>query len=1067
MKKLSFIFFILIFSVQSFAQFGQNKVQYKSFTWYYIQTTHFDIYFTQQGSKITEFAAKAAEDAINQIQNSLSYRVNNRITLILFNSQNDFQETNVTDEYLGEGIGGFTELFKNRVVLPFTGSYKDFRHVIHHELVHAVMNDMFYGGSLQNIISNNIQTVLPLWLSEGLAEYLSLGWDTNTDMYIRDAATSEYLPDIPQLNGYFAYRGGQAVFQYIARKYGPQKVGEFINAIKSKGSVEEGLRVSLGLNLEELNERWKKDIKKEYWPDIAIRKDPDEFAKRLTDHRKSGGFYNTSPALSPQGDKIAFISNRDFYFDVYLMNATNGKIIKRIVKGNRSPDFEELNILTPGLTWSPDGKKIALAAKRGGYDVIYIIDVEKGKRENLPIKLDGIGTIHWSNDGKYLAFAGHNPAQSDIYIYNLETKEFKNLTNDIFSDKDPSWSPDGTKIIFASDRDDFVNTKNLTPNFYIANHNYSQNDLYYYDLKENQIVRVNNNPFSDESIPIFSPDGKEILFISDMNGINNIYRKKIQLDEKDSVKSIEEIKAIPITNSLNGLYQISTSADGKKLTFSSMYQSAYNIFIMNNPFDTKVIPDSLPPTNYIVELMKNGIPSQNVGTPFVFNRETNEPKIVTQESKEDEENRGGIKYFSGTYISSSQKDTTKTNTENYIFGEDTYIPKGNANEDEKITFKQNVDSSGNYNVHRYKINFSPDIVYANAGYNTLYGLLGTTILSFSDVLGNHRIIAQTSMQVDLKNSDYGIAYIYLPKKVDIGIQAFHMARFVFLNRYGYDNLFRFRNYGAILSLSYPLNRFYRFEGGLSAFTVSQENLDDPTEPFRKVTYVIPAISFVKDNTIFGYTAPIDGNRYRIDLYGNPVVDADKYGFYTVNFDFRNYSRFFYDHSFAFRLSTGFSGGANPQRFMLGGIENWINRHFSNPYDEIPLESPSDFAFLTTVVPMRGYNYAERMGSKYALMNMELRFPLIRALVTGGLPLFFQNILGSAFIDVGSTWNKTDKLQLFSRNEAGNRVTKDLLIGTGFGARIYFIFLMRFDLAWAYNLDHFSKPIFYFSLGTDF
>jgi hypothetical protein len=139
-KAVYALFFLILISFQTFGQFGQNKVQYKSFEWYFIQTEHFDIYFSKDGKTTAEFASKAAEDALASISQNLNYRINNRIALILYYSQNDFQETNVTDEYLSEGIGGFTELFKNRVVLPYTGNYKMFRHVIHHELVHAVIN---------------------------------------------------------------------------------------------------------------------------------------------------------------------------------------------------------------------------------------------------------------------------------------------------------------------------------------------------------------------------------------------------------------------------------------------------------------------------------------------------------------------------------------------------------------------------------------------------------------------------------------------------------------------------------------------------------------------------------------------------------------------------------------------------------------------------------------------------------------------------------------------------------------------------------------------------------------
>jgi len=515
MKKI-LIFTLLLTSFSSiniFSQFGKNKFQYKSFTWYYIQTDHFDIYFTETGSTLAEFTAHASEAALNSIQGSFNYKINNRVTIIVYNSQNDFQETNVTDQYLSEGIQGFTELFKNRVVIQFTGSYKLLRHLIHHELVHAVINDMFYGGSLQNIISNNITISLPLWFNEGMAEYQALGWDVDTDMYMRDATISEFLPDIQRLDGYFAYRGGQSVFYYIANKYGKEKIGELIKKIQSTGNVEEGFKASIGLSLKELNERWKKEIRKMYWPDIALRKDPDEFAKRLTDHREDGGFYNTSPAISPQGDKIAFISNRDYYFDVYLMDAADGKIIKRLVKGNRTPDFEELNILTPGLSWSPDGSKIVLSAKSSGYDLVYIIDVEEEDRETIPIKLDGIKSVTWNSNGDKIAFIGQNPKQSDLYIYNLETKELLNLTDDIFSDDDPAWSNDGQTIYFASDRGEFLKTVETPDSFKIYKHDYKQKDISTINVETYDIERITNLISSDESNPILSTDDNEIHLI--------------------------------------------------------------------------------------------------------------------------------------------------------------------------------------------------------------------------------------------------------------------------------------------------------------------------------------------------------------------------------------------------------------------------------------------------------------------------------------------------------------------------------------------------------------------------
>ena len=1061
LKRIINLFVIVILTQGiAYAQFGKNKVQYKSFEWYYIQTKHFDIYFSDGGDMLAEFTAYAAEDALAKIQESFKYDVNNRVTIIIYNSQNDFQETNVTDTYLSEGIQGFTELFKNRVVIQFTGSYKAFRHLIHHELSHAVINDMFYGGSLQNIISNNISLQLPLWFNEGMAEYQALGWDIDEDMFIRDAAIGEYLPDIQELDGYLAYRGGQAVFYYIAKKYGKGKISELIHKLKGVGNLNEAFKQTIGLSLKELNERWKKDIKRTYWPDIEVMFDPDEYAKRLTNPDEDDGSYNTSPAISPKGDKVAYITNRDFFFSLYLMDANSGEIIKELAEGNISPDFEELNIISPGLTWSPDGKKIAITALHHGFDVIYLIDVEEEEFETISLNLDAVSGLSWSWDGRFLAFAGQTARQSDIYIYDFQTGEITNLTNDIFSEQDPIWSHSGKEIFFASDRDGYLNKDSIPQEFKIYKHNYKQNDIFSINVDTKVVTRITDLPNSNESSPIVSEDDEEILFISDMNGINNIYKKQLVLNEKEEHNSsITDIEAVPVTNSQSGIYQLSVTRDGKKLVFSSLYKKSYNIFLMNNPFESDLDIKILPLTKY-----KQGLFDLSLTDNVVFKSTDEKEKEVSDSTLVDDS-----PFFTGNYIDTTKvkSDSIKVDYGNYVFGgKNEFAHSGEDSVAVAFNLTDNLDERGDYIVNRYKVTFGPDLIYANAGYNTLYGFIGTTIISFSDVLGNHRLIGITGLQIDLKNSDYGLAYFYLAKRINWGIQGFHTARFIRLLRGISSNLFRFRNFGAVGSASYPLDKFNRFDFGLSWINIKSENLDDIGEQPENVSFVIPSVSFVHDNVLWGYTAPIEGTRYRFDALGNLGFDDPGKSFVSFLGDYRTYLRFFYDHSLAVRFSGGFSEGNNPQRFFIGGIDNWINRTYATT--EVPIESASDFAFLTAALPLRGYNYAEQIGTKYALMNIELRFPLIRYLITGGLPLLLSNIQGVAFLDVGTAWNKNKELRLFKKNEFNNLVTDDLLMGTGVGARIFFLyFLLRFDVAWAYNIDGFSKPKFYFSLGADF
>lgn len=1041
MKKIALlIIVILITTTFSHSQdeiFGKNKVQYKKFNTYFIQSSHFDVYFFDDGYYIAEFTADAAEEAYNSISKNFRYQIMNRIPIIVYNSHNDFQQTNVIYEYLEEGIGGVTELFKNRVVIPFEGDYKKFRHVIHHELVHAVMNDMFYGGSIQSIIANNIMLQLPLWLLEGLAEYEALKWDINSDMFIRDAVIHQNLPPIEYLTGYYAYRGGQAVWNYISNKYGEQKIGEILNRIKATRSVEQGFKSTIGLGVKELSQKWEKELRVQYWPDVAKREEPADFSRQLTNHEKDGSFYNTSPAISPQGDRIAFISNRDDYFDVFIMSAIDGKIEKKLIKGQRTADFEELNLLTPGLTWSPDGKQIALSVKSNGRDAIFLVDVNSGKQKRLDIKLDGISSINWSPDSNKLAFVGYNFKQSDIFIYDLTTNKIINITTDIFTDSDPEWSADSKSIYFVSDRHNFPEDVSDYKKVISQIKDFDK-DIFRFDIEKNIIKKVIDLPGSDESSPVVVGENR-ILFISDMNGINNIY--EFDIDKND---------LRPITNSLSGIYQISITNDNNKLAFASLIKGGFDIFLLRTPLERELNRKELEPTEFIRRRTQNTIVIETKPIPdtLKLSHDIIIPPVIVDTTD-----------IYGKDI--------KIDFKNYIFTpaikESLLIAKSDVNPN--LAVKDNLDEEGNYIINKYKLNFSPDIVYGSAGFNTYYGVQGSTVMAFSDMLGDHQIFFLTNLNGDLKNSDYILAYYNLPNRIDYAFQAFHSARFIILGDSYYGDLYRFRTYGASASAAYPMTKFTRIELGLSYFVITKENLDLPFIPIQRRNLLLTSSSYVHDNSLWGLISPANGVRYNFTVYGTPKISENGLSFISILGDYRIYFKLYKNYTLAQRIAFGSSFGSNPQRFIVGGVDNWINRSFTN--NTIPFENAEDFLFLTSGVPLRGYIYNTKIGTKYFLINTEFRFPLLGYIAAGPLPIFWQTLTGILFLDLGSAWHNKQDFQAFAKNEYGVYM-KDLLGGTGYGIRMILLgFLVKMDVGWWFDLQGTSRPRYYFSLGTDF
>jgi outer membrane protein assembly factor BamA len=336
-------------------------------------------------------------------------------------------------------------------------------------------------------------------------------------------------------------------------------------------------------------------------------------------------------------------------------------------------------------------------------------------------------------------------------------------------------------------------------------------------------------------------------------------------------------------------------------------------------------------------------------------------------------------------------------------------------------------------------------------------------------MGNHRIFISTSLVLDLRNSDYSMSYLYLPKRIDYGFGTYHSARFLLIDKY-YGNtivsfLNRYRTYGAGLIASYPLSKFNRIESSISYNRITRENLDLPDEPMSKLQYILPTLSLVHDNTLYGFTSPIRGKRLNITLSGTPKIGAEGVSFFSAVGDYRTYIRFLDEYNLVWRLNGGFSIGTNPQSFYIGGTEGWINYELEN--NVYPNEEIDDFAFSTPIMPMRGYNYNYRTGSKFVLMNTELRFPLFKYMVLGLLPIAFQNIQGVLFTDIGTVWTNNKELQLF-QDINGRTVTKDLIIGMGAGIRIFLLYFpLKFDVAWSYDLHKFSVPKYYFSMGVDF
>jgi Tol biopolymer transport system component len=1037
-SKLYLLALFFIFPLALFSQFGKNIVQYQKFNWKYIETKHFDIYYNEGSKYLADFAAYSIEEALRSVQSTLNFKINKKIKLIIYDTHNEFQQTNVISQFMPEGVGGVTELAKNRIVVPFQGSFAQFDHVIHHELVHAVMNDMYYGGTFQTALQSGNLGKIPIWISEGLAEYESLnGYNIETDMFMRDVSLNEKLRDLKNMNGYYAYRGGQAFFWYISEKYGKERVGDFMNRLRIQRDLESAFKSSFNMTLEEFSDEFKNELKEYYWPDIEKFNNPKKFADRITNHEKEENFYNSSPAISPDGKQMAYISAPDGIFSIMIRDIEEkdkDKKPKKIVSSFRAQDFEDLNILTPGISWNKDGTKLAISAKSGGEDAIFIVDIKSQDYEKIKIGFNSITSVNWSNDGEKIAFIAIKNNQSDIYYYNINSKEVVQITNDVFYEAGPVWDSESKFIYFISDRGKNIAGDYSNKNFKIWKENYDQTDIYRINSLTKSIERLTFSPEDNKTSVVVAADSKNILFTSDANGISNVYNLNL------STKKIR-----PITNSQTGISQLNLSVDDSKLLFSTLIEGAYDIYLMRFPFDNKLESDNLPLTKY-----KNNILTKN--------------KILND--------------IKNKKLSSSSSDSL--NFEKKVYGnfeveferQEVISPNKDA-ENQVSVSEENIVAEiveGEYPERSYKITFSPDIISGNPGYSTFWGFQGTTQMLFSDVLGDHKIFLQANLLLDLKNSNFYAAYLYQPEIIDYMISGYHNVGYV---SYGYDTLnnplmYRFRDFGAELGASYPLDLFNRIEWGINIKSVSKENIYNHNEPSISRMLFIPQGRYVHDDVLYGMFSPIRGLRYYVGFMGTPKFSNSGIGFITFNSDVRGYIQISDYTSIAIRGAVGASMGPNPQNFYLGGTDYWINSWFS--YDRMPFNEPEDFAFIRSsfIMPLRGYGVGVIKGSQYFLANVEFRFPFIGWLLATPIPIA-QAFMGAVFFDIGGAWSgNLTSFKATAIDEEGDRVPNHLLMSTGVGIRTGLLGIpVKLDVAWANHYYKWSEPKWIFSLGYDF
>lgn len=977
---------ILFVPAESLFAFGKNKIVYDTFDWKVYHSTHFDIYFYEEERDSLQKVANFAESAYDDLSRKFNFQITKRIPLIYYHTHSAFEQTNVILSFIPEGVGAFAEPAKNRMVLPIDMPDEKLYQLIAHELTHIFEYEILFQGRL----GKELTTTPPTWFMEGLASFMAQDEDSRDAMYLRDAVVNDIVPSVGnRFGGFYAYRFGHAVFEYIVQRYDWDGLRDFIYEYRNSlgPSVERPLKRAFDLTIEEFDTEFRTWLRKNYLPALITKGEPTEYGRPFrVDERNSA---ETSGVPSPSGDLMALLTTYKSDVDIALMNVPERKLIRNLTPGFPD-DYEYLTaqsittapVMGRDIAWSPDGDRLAIFAKKGRGRALLIFNALDGRiLRTIPMnQVEQQLNPSFSPDGRYLVFHAFQGNQADIFVYDLESEKLENITRDEFFDAAPVFTPDGSGIVYASE----VN-------------GYSK--LFRTELRDrSRRYQLTTGEWNDLD-PTFSPDGTRIFYSSDRltsRGEVRAIRALERLDSADDTESAEEKsedeKEALWRETQEGLERVMRLDDPSRF-------ASFNIFSLNL-------------TNG--EIMQYTDVVGGAFTPAAFNGEKGEEKVTFSS------------FYKGQwsmYIADASSPLGLV--ERVDLAVEPILPESRQPFLPPIEVAINEDEVEDYGGLKLRL----DDIDVNAGVSSDQTFISRSRLYFGDLLGDRRLIVELDSISTFSNFDF--LYLDLRRRWNWGIRLFDNRTYFVAPNFEQQQFERvrevYRQTAALGIFSYPFDRYRRLDVGAGymlrdvAFprVVSDPETGEIRRFFEPRSDNFPLLSatFTGDSAVFQSFGPISGRRYEVSSTYSADLDEGGTLSHDVALDFRQYFQTTARSLLAARVFAGYSDGNYPNFYYFGGLDT-----------------------------LRGYDFRTFLGDRAFFANFEFRFPLVDVIAT---PVFaITDVRGSLFFDVGGAFFDGEDFNFVTDGRLDDGAAA---VGWGVSARLFGLEL-HWDFARRTDLD---------------
>ena len=1107
---LFFIFpFTMMAQVNSVA-FGRNRLQYKKFQWKFYQSKHFNTYVAQGGTELGKYVSQVAEEELPSLETFTEYSLEHRTDLVVYNSYDDYKQSNIGLGVEVQNSGGVTTLVNNKLVVYFDGNHNHLKQQIREGIAKVLTKNILFGENVGEFASNQALLDLPVWLTDGYIAYAAEPWNTTLDDQLKEVILAG---DFSKFYS-FAFKkpelAGHAFWYYIAEKYKPDNVTYFMYLSRIYKSLNQASMKICKKKFKEVLADFMEYEEEKYNKDIAKRRNNPKGSVAASEDVSKFTYYRFQVNPNPRNSTYAEVEFKKGIYKVKLIDSYGDAtvLLDRGVltyQGDINPNY-------PILSWDVKGRDLLVIYWEKGHTKMFVYDVVAGYKKNIQTieYFDQVLDASYMLDPNTVVFSAVKNGHSDIYTYKIEEREIKQITNDPFDDLNPTFVsfPNKTGIIFSSNRP----TGNVTNQDTTLQSRYHFN-IFMVDILNTgpgkQITQLTNMKHGDAMFPM-QYNTSHFTFVSDDNGIANRWAGffTTQSNGLDTVYKIgDALLHNPSAKELDSTLSAWQRQEPDSMYFYLSYKDSSFAFPLTN-YSNSILETRIAGNNgqisetkldgdyknlYKLKVNEDALRNRNVDA-----RPTTYMNNIIQAEK-------GIEGKATIYKTGSSKnnsDTVKSQTINFFQNEfaDEKPDSSVAALIEKSKQITNINSNlKTAKLFNYKYHFNADYVLAGVANNVLInryqpymGGFGPIILNdgadlnlafkvgTSDLFEDIKFVGGVGVNFsDFGQKDFFLSFINNKRMIDWGLtyyrsnSLFSATGFYPFNTY--TNLYQ-------VNLALPLNevKSIRTSFGFRTDRSVLQAMDTTSlvYPDSITQYFLSHVEYVHDNTLNPTQNIWNGLRYKIYFDINtPVGNSPLKGKSTYNFGFdaRYYKSIYRNFIWALRGAGDFSWGTQKIIYYLGGVDGWVNPQFNQ--NNIPA-SDQTYAFQSLAVNMRGYNQNIANGNNAVVINSEFRLPVFATFIDNPINnAFIRNFQLMQFLDLGTAWNGAYNgihrpHEDFTQGPIDVRIDAGGLgpfaAGYGFGARSNLLgYFMKVDCGWPMKGVFRGKPVWYFALGFDF